>query len=225
MEKELKELEDMIKYTFRDKDLLRLSLTHSSYVKGEDVFGNERLEFVGDAILDLVIAKALFELYPDRDEGWLTQVRSGLVDDQTLFAKAESLGLGEYIVLGKGEASQGGRTKPSILSGAYESLVGAIFLDGGYEACESFVKSEFQSVLIVDDDHDPKNAKSVLQEIVQKESGDLPKYEVISEEGPDHKRKFVVAVYIDGVEKGRGEGRSKKEAEMAAASSALDIEE
>jgi ribonuclease-3 len=225
MEKELRGLEERIGYTFRDRGLLRLSLTHSSYMKGVDIFGNERLEFVGDAILDLIIAKALYELYPDKDEGWLTQLRSGIVDDQTLSAKAESLGLGGYILMGKGEDAHGGREKPSILSGAFEALVGALFLDGGYEACESFVRGEFEDILIVDDDHDPKNVKSVLQEIVQKGSGALPKYEVISEEGPDHDRTFVVAVYIDGVERGRGEGRSKKEAEMAAASSALDDQE
>ncbi len=224
MEKEIKELEERIKYSFRDKDLLKFSLTHSSYLKGEDLFGNERLEFVGDAVLDLVIARALFDLYPDKDEGWLTQVKAGLVEERSLFEKAESLGLGKYIVLGKGEDTHGGRTKPSILSGAYEALVGAIFLDGGYEASESFIRGEFESVLIVDSDHDPKNAKSVLQERIQKRAGSLPRYEVISEDGPDHERTFVVAVYMDGVERGRGEGRSKKEAEMAAASSALDNE-
>lgn len=223
MVKEPIEIEERINYTFKDKELLRLALTHGSSLKEGEGFGNERLEFVGDAVIDLVIAGALFELYPERDEGWLTQMKAGLVEKRSLFVKAKSLGLGEYLILGKGEDEGRGRHKSSILSGAYEALVGAMFIDGGYEICESFLKREFGSFLLVDEDYNPKNAKSLLQEKAQKGFGSLPKYEVVSEEGPDHKRTFVVAVFVDGVERARGEGKSKKEAEMAAAASALDV--
>ena len=215
------EIEEIINYTFKDKSLLKLSLTHTSSLQ-HGGFGNERLEFLGDAILGLIISKALFELYPERDEGWLTQVRASLVRERSLAEKAKALKLGEYLILGKGEQEGTGRSKPSILSGAYEALIGAIFFDGGYKVCESFVRDEFKSFLIIDEDFNPKNAKSILQEMVQKGSGALPKYEVVTEDGPDHKRMFVVAVFVDGVEKGRGEGRSKKEAEMAAAASAIE---
>jgi ribonuclease III len=145
-----------------------------------------------------------------------------LVREHSLFEKAKALKLGEYLILGKGEQEGTGRSKPSILSGAYEALIGAIFLDGGYSVCESFVRNEFESFLVIDEDYNPKNAKSILQEMFQKRSGTLPKYEIVTEDGPDHKRMFVVAVFVEGTEKGRGEGRSKKEAEMAAAASAIE---
>ena len=215
------EIEERINYVFKDKGLLKLSLTHTSSLKDGDGFGNERLEFLGDAILGLVISTALFELYPDKDEGWLTQVRASLVKERSLFEKAKALKLGEYLILGRGEEEGTGRSKPSILSGAYEALIGAIFFDGGYSVCESFIRNEFESFLIIDKDYNPKNAKSILQEMVQKGSGSLPRYEVLTEDGPDHKRVFVVAVFVDGAEKGRGEGRTKKEAEMAAAAEAI----
>ncbi len=214
------EIEEKINYTFKDKGLLNLSLTHTSSLQHGGL-GNERLEFLGDAILGSIISKALYELYPEKDEGWLTQVKASLVRERSLFEKAKALKLGEYLILGKGEQEGTGRSKPSILSGAYEALIGAIFLDGGYSVCESFVRDEFESFLVIDEDYNPKNAKSILQEMIQKRSGALPKYEVITEDGPDHKRMFVVAVFVEGTEKGRGEGRSKKEAEMAAAASAI----
>lgn len=222
MVKEPTELEESINYNFNDKELLKLALTHGSSLQEGEGFGNERLEFVGDAVLDLIIARALFELYPERDEGWMTQMKAGLVEKRSLFKKAMSLGLGEYLILGKGEDEGRGRFKSSILSGAYEALIGAMFIDGGYAVCESFLKNEFGSFLVVDEDYNPKNAKSLLQEKAQKGLGSLPRYEVVSEDGPDHKRTFVVAVFVDGVEKARGEGRSKKEAEMAAATSAIE---
>jgi ribonuclease-3 len=221
MAKESSDLEGKINYTFKDKNLLHEALTHASYVTSEGEPQNERLEFIGDAVLGLVIAGALFEMYPEKDAGWLTQVRASLVDEENLTKKADQIDLGSHLILGKGEENAGGRTKPSILSGAYEALLGAILLDGGYEDVKSFILESFSKELKFDEDHDPKNYKSRLQEKLQKASMPMPIYEIISESGPDHKKVFTCSVSVDGKELGRGSGSSKKDAEIEAARDAL----
>jgi ribonuclease-3 len=219
--KELSELEEKINYTFKDKGLLNESLTHASSVTFDGELQNERLEFVGDAVLDLVIAGALFEMYPDKDAGWLTQVRASLVNEESLQKKADEIDLGSYLIVGKAEEVGGGRAKPSILAGAYEALLGAILLDGGYEAVESFILVSFSGELKFKEDHDPKDYKSRLQERLQKSSMPMPVYKIISTSGPDHKKIFVCSVSVEGKELGRGSGSSKKEAELEAAKDAL----
>jgi ribonuclease-3 len=183
---------------------------------------NERLEFLGDAVLDLVVAEFLIALYPEKDEGWLTQARSTLVDEDALTEKAVVMGLGDFIILGKSEEEAGGRGKSSILSGAFEALVGAMFLDGGYASPRGFIEKTFHEDFLNVRDYDPKNYKSRLQEILQKKMMPLPRYSIIKTSGPDHKRLFVCSVSVGGEEWGRGEGRTKKDAEMAAAKDALE---
>ncbi len=221
MAKEASDLEEKINYIFKDKKLLYESLSHSSSVTSEGESGNERLEFIGDAVLDLVIAGALFDMYPDRDVGWLTQVRANLVDEESLSKKADEIDLGSYLILGKGEEIAGGRRKPSILAGGYEAILGAILSDGGYEAARDFILKSFHEELKLEDDHDPKDYKSRFQERLQKWSMPMPVYEIVSTSGPDHKKIFICSVSVGGKELGRGKGRSKKEAELEAARDAL----
>ena len=221
MAKELSELEGKINYIFKDKNLLHKSLTHASSVTSDGETQNERLVFVGDAVLDLVIAGALFEMYPDKDAGWLTQVRASLVNEESLKEKAEEIDLGSYLILGKAEEMGGGRVKPSILAGGYEALLGAILLDSGYEAVRDFILKSYREELKFEEDHDPRDYKPRLQERSQKASMPIPVYKIVSKSGPDHKKIFVCSVSVDGKEMGRGSGRSKKEAELEAARDAL----
>jgi ribonuclease-3 len=215
------ELEKKIGYRFGDGRLLADALTHASSVGEREGHSNERLEFVGDAVIDLTVAQMLYTHHPSKDEGWLSQMRSRLVDEESLAAKARSIDLGKYIILGKGEEAAGGREKPSILAGAYEALIGALLIDGGYEFCSEIIERYFPEIAVLADDADPKNFKSLLQERLQKDGKGLPQYSVIDVSGPDHERVFSVAVFIDGVEWGRGSGRSKKDAEQDAAQQAL----
>jgi ribonuclease-3 len=221
MARETTEIEHKIGYRFVDPGLLSLALAHASSATAPGDCGNERLEFIGDAVIGLVVARLLFDRYPDKDEGWLTQMRSRLVEEGALAAKARAVDLGDLVVLSKGEEGGGGRNKPSILAGAYEALIGAAFLDGGYEVAESIIRREFREIDLLDDGSDPKSFKSLLQERLQKDGIGLPAYEVIEVFGPEHERSYVVAVFVEGSEWGRGSGRSKKEAEMEAAREAL----
>ena len=232
MVKDSTDIEKKIGYLFKDRGLLSQSLTHGSSVgEGEERLTFDRLEFIGDAVIGLVIAGALFEMHPERDEGWLTQVRANLVDEASLTKRAMEIDLGTYIILGKGEEISGGRMKPSILSDAFEALIGAIFLDGGYGVSETIVKSIFRDALITASQFDPKNYKSILQEKLQKKSMPPPRYEIISSTGPDHDKTFEVAVFWgdgngDGDEereRGRGVGKTKKEAETMAARDSLKL--
>jgi len=221
MAKKLTELENIIGYAFSNPHLLSESLTHSSNQDGLLPHGNERLEYIGDAVINLVIAEALFIGYPDYDEGWLTQKRAYLVNCEFLAKKAESIFLGRYLILSKGEEVARGREKSSILSGSYEALIGAVFLDGGYKVARTIVLKFFSEDIKDAASMEAKNYKSALQEILQKGSASLPVYEVVSVSGPDHDRRYTVAVYVKGEEWGRGEGKNKKEAEMEAARAAL----
>ncbi len=215
------DIEQEIGYHFADRKFLSQALTHASSVASQGIYGNDRLEFLGDAVIDLAVAHVLFERYPQKDEGWLTQMRARLVDEEALAIKARAIDLGRHLILGKGEQTAGGSAKASILSGAYEALMGAVLLDGGYEACETIIRRQFIEIAYLDGTIDPKNFKSLLQERMQKDGRGLPRYEVIDITGPDHDRSYLVAVYVEDEEWGRGTGRSKKEAEMEAARQAL----
>lgn len=211
---------------FKDPALLEQALVHSSYVNENPQStprSNERLEFLGDAVLGLVVADELYAAYPDQDEGELTELRTHLVRRETLAKAARRLNLGEELLLGRGEQAGGGRARPTNLSHAYEALVGAIFLDRGLAAARRFVRrslsDEFGSIA---ERAFPLDPKSRLQEISQSRYQAPPSYRLVDAEGPDHARRFTVEVIVDGRALGAGSGRSKQEAEKAAAREALD---
>jgi ribonuclease-3 len=211
-------------YVFRDSELLRLALTHPSvaHEQGASMQTNQRLEFLGDAVLQLVLTRELYEKFPGFDEGPLTKARAKLVNRQTLAAHGAALNLGAHLTLSRGEDTHGGRERPSALADAYEALVGAIFLDGGFEAAREFILREFSGNL-VDMSVIPimENPKGELQELLQAVSPEAPQYSVLSATGPDHDRMFECVVSHAGVELARGRGKSKKAAESEAALAAL----
>lgn len=222
---QLARLETKLDYLFRDRRLLQLALLHRSY-SFEQVrrlaSDNERLEFLGDAVLDLVVGRALFELYPEMREGEMTRLRALLVNESYLAEMANALGLGEFLLLGRGEESSRGRSKPSILASAYEAVLGAIFQDGGFEAAAACIDRQFLPVL----DRQRQrllqaDAKSRLQEVLQEAYSEAPTYVLNGAEGPDHRKSFQVSVCFRGQVLGQGQAFSKKEAEQAAAAAAL----
>ncbi len=221
-----RELAASLHLTFKDPALLRQALVHTSYLNenpGIDVGSNERLEFLGDAALGVVVAQELYREYPDVDEGRLTELRAHLVRRDTLARAAARFDLGEYLQLGRGEDAAGGRKRPTNLARAYEALVGAIFLDGGLTKVRAFVKRtlkpELSSLRMGGMPHDPK---SRLQEVIQSRWQTTPTYKLVRTEGPDHARRFTVQVQINGRPLGTGEGRSKQMAEKEAAQEALE---
>ncbi len=221
----LDRFEDKLAYRFRDQSLLQLALLHRSF-SFEQVrqlpADNERLEFLGDAVLDLVIGHALYRRYPEMREGEMTRLKAMLVKESHLAEMAARLGLGEFLCLGKGEESSLGREKPSILSSTYEAVLGAIFLDGGYDGVADFINQHFQPGL---DDMRRKleqaDAKSRLQEIFQENYSEAPTYVLENTEGPDHRKTFTVSVRFRGLVLARGEALNKKVAEQNAAAEAL----
>ncbi|MDD5545717.1 MAG: ribonuclease III [Candidatus Omnitrophica bacterium] len=222
---ELKKFERRIKYVFRNKRLLAQALVHRSYAyehaggKGSD---NERLEFLGDAVLGLVISGTIFKRFPDFLEGEMTRIRSALVSRPTLEGLARKLGLGGMILLGKGEAASGGAEQSRNLVGAYEAVIGSIYIDGGFKKAGKFIEGQFKAELKrISEGGTTKDYKSVLQEYTSKAYKATPKYMVISEEGPEHRKHFEVAVLFGGMARGRGEGKNKKSAEQDAAYKAL----
>jgi ribonuclease-3 len=217
-------LQARLGYTFRDESLLRLALTHPSvaHEKGAPVQHNQRLEFLGDAVLQLALTRELYEKFPAFDEGPLTKARAKLVNRRTLAQHGRSLALGQHLILSRGEESHGGRERSSALADAFESLVGAVFLDGGYEAAREFILREFGSTCgEVGDIPLLENPKGELQEWLQAQSPDAPKYHVVSATGPDHDRVFECTVHHGETELARGAGKSKKAAESEAALNAL----
>ncbi len=211
--------------SFEEPELLELALTHSSYLnENPDAAGesNERLEFLGDAVLGAVVARELFERNPDWPEGRLTQARAAIVEGKSLAQTARRLGLGTHLHMGKGEEAAGGRDRPSNLAGAFEAVVGAVFVDQGYETAEAFIlrmmAAEFENT---SRDAVLQNPKSVLQETVQAQGLPAPSYETVDVSGEDHARLFTVEVVVDGEVKGRGTGRRKSQAEQEAAEQAL----
>lgn len=210
-------------HVFTDKSLLRSAITHPSAVEGEPVSASyERLEFLGDSILGSVVALTLFRTYGDLDEGKLTRLKVSLVSGATLSEVGMELGIDRVIILGASEQGTGARGMHSALENVYESLVGAMYLDGGWETAEAFILRTLKPHLAADRAEHPSNPKSFLQECVQSDRMDPPSYKVVGEDGPAHLPTFTAVAIVDGVRKGRGTGSSKKEAEAAAALDALE---
>ena len=220
----IKDLEIAIGYRFRDISLLQNALTHSSYANERwhnSLMSNERLEFLGDSILGMTVAEHLNRSFPDRPEGELTRMRADMVCEQTLASVAAQLGLGQHLLLGHGEEQGGGRTRPSILADAVESIIAACYLDGGSEAAVKFIQTFIFCHVPVKRLHN-MDFKTTLQEQVQRKKNQIITYTLVGTSGPDHDKQFVVEVSINGVSAGTGTGSSKKRAEQDAARKALE---
>lgn len=222
MEKNWLEIQDITGYSFNDVQLLRQALTHSSYVNENGLTRtdcNERLEFLGDAVLELVSSEFLYTKYADMPEGELTKTRASLVCESALASDARSMGLNGYLLLGKGEENTGGRERDSIISDALEALIGAVFIDGGFESAKALILK-----FVLTDVEDRKmfyDSKSMLQEAAQQEFETAPVYEIVGETGPDHSKTFEAEVLLNGEAVGKGTGKTKKSAEQMAAYNAL----
>lgn len=222
----MKTLEEKLGYSFRNIQLLEAALYHSSYAnehRGTGIQSNERMEFLGDAVLGMVTAEYLFRKHPNLPEGDLTRIRAALVCEESLHEVAQSLGLGEYLKLGRGEESGGGRQRPSILADATESVFAAVYLDGGIEEARTIIHRvllDREREEVVEERR--RDFKTLLQELVQRRSDQVLRYEMTGESGPDHAKVFEASVSVNGTVVGVGTGRSKKEAEQAAARSALE---
>lgn len=222
MHRDLPELEREIGYTFQDKELLGRAMTHSSYANEHRLAKtecNERLEFLGDAVLELVCSDHLYRTYGEKPEGEMTKLRASIVCEPTLALCAEDLKLGEYLLLGRGEEATGGRGRASIVSNAMEALIGAVYLDGGFASAKEFIRQ----FVLRDIEHRQLfyDSKTILQEMVQAEDEGELSYELLREEGPDHNKLFEVRALVGGKEVGRGTGRTKKAAEAMAAYRAI----
>jgi len=212
-------------YTFKQPELMELALTHPSvsHERNEKLENNQRLEFLGDAVLQLIISTELYKRFSNRDEGSLSKARARLVNREALAERATEIQLGEEIMLSRGEDRNGGRNRPSALADAFEAVVGAIYLDGGFTKVKKFIHTQFADQFDGADSGRYKgNPKGELQEILQGKSATAPEYRLLEMEGPDHDRSFVCAVRHSGRELGRGSGKSKKTAEINAAASAID---
>jgi ribonuclease-3 len=226
MRESLRTLEGSIGHAFSDPGLLQRALTHSSYANENRASGcecNERLEFLGDSILGLCTADHLYRTFPQMPEGQMTRLRAELVCESSLYQTASALQLGKYLLLGKGEESNGGRDRESILSDAVEALIAAIYLDAGMEAAAGFVFEHILSKRTIRPETVSADYKTALQEIVQREGGQTLSYRLIGEEGPDHAKIFRMQACLNDRPIGTGEGRSKKEAEQIAAKNALEV--
>ncbi len=221
-ENDLNELEGKIEYCFKDKELLKQALTHSSFANEQKIKranDYERLEFLGDAVLELVTSDFLYQRHPKMQEGQLTKKRSALVCGPALAFCAADIEIGSYIQLGRGEESTGGRGRDSITADVMEAIIGAIYLDGGYEASSVFIHRFILSDL--ENKELFYDSKTLLQEEVQKDSKGTLRYELVSETGPDHNKRFVIEARVNGKILGRGVGKTKKAAEQQAAYEAL----
>lgn len=219
-----KDIESGLGYTFQDRALLKNALTHSSYANENRALGipdNERLEFLGDSILGFVVAEYLYRTFPDKPEGELTRMRADLVCETNLARQAQTIHLGEFLLLGHGEEQSGGRTRASIVSDAVESVIAAAYMDGGFAAAhgiiERLILGEKPSGRIANTDF-----KTQLQELVQRKKDQVIRYDLTGESGPDHDKQFAVEVCINGKCAGRGTGSSKKRAEQDAAHKAIE---
>lgn len=226
MSEELQDIQKIIKVSFNDEDLLKEALTHRSFLnenKSWPVFHNERLEFLGDAVLELITTRFLFDKFPDDDEGKLTSIRSALVNHDMLSRVADEINLDEFIYLSKGEAQGSKRSREALLANAVEALIGAIYLDHDYEKAKEFIKNFILSKIdYVMEEKLYRDSKSLLQELVQEKMKTTPHYEVTDESGPDHDKKFTIGVYFGEELIAEGTGDSKQEGERAAADNALD---
>lgn len=221
----MKELEEKLQYHFKNAEYLKTALTHSSYANECHVPGgsNERLEFLGDSILGLVVADYLFKNFPNLPEGDLTKKRAALVCEKACCGFSQQMGVGNYLLLSRGEQNSGGRTRSSILADAFESITAAIYLDGGMQEARNFILRFVLPLLKESKPKTFKDYKTALQEIVQKNPEDRLEYVLTGESGPDHDKHFTVEVQLDGNVVGKGGGRSKKEAEQQAAREALEL--
>ena len=225
LDKNLEEFQGKIRYYFNDKELLIEALSHSSYAnekrKGRN--SNERLEFLGDSVLSIVVSQYLFEHFTHLPEGELTKIRASLVCEKSLYEFAKQIDLGEHILLGKGEENTGGRERVSILGDAFEAVIAAVFLDGGLEAAKRHILKFIPKDI---DDRKPvsfSDHKTILQEIIQKNPEEKVEYKLVGQSGPDHNKAFKVQVRLNSNVIGTGIGRSKKEAEQMAAKEALEL--
>lgn len=219
----MRELEEKLGYRFENIGLLEHAMTHSSYAnehRSAGITSNERLEFLGDSVLGMVVAEYLYATHPDMPEGELTRTRAALVCENSLYEVARALNLGRYLRLGKGEDAGGGRSRPSILADATEATLAAVYLDGGIESVIPIIRTyilDKEQEKAVDRDY-----KTALQELVQRHPGQAVSYRLVEETGPDHARVFVMEVSVGGRPVGVGRGRSKKEAEQMSAKAALE---
>jgi ribonuclease III len=226
----LQQLQIDIDYGFKTPALLVKAITHKSYkneMKQSDTHDNQRLEFLGDSVLSLAMSKYLFTHYTDKNEGWLSKTRSLFVKEETLHRIAKEIHLGDYILLGKGEESSGGREKVSVLADAFEALLGAIYLDSNLKSAEKVVIDLYENIFETLDARGfhpeiTTDYKTHLQEIVQRDAKGAPVYQLIEEIGPDHSKTFVSEVIIGKRKLGKGSGNSKKESEQMAAKAALE---
>jgi len=221
---QLAELQNKIGYSFKNRDLLKVAMTHSSHAnenKKSGVLSNERLEFLGDSVLGMTVAALIYNNKPNMPEGQMTRLRAELVCEKSLAALAVKFGLGDYLLLGRGEGKGGGRERPSILADAVEALLAAMYLDGGFRPVAKLIKMHLAPGMdrfaTENTDH-----KTALQELVQEKPSMTLSYHIVGESGPDHQKVFVVEVHLNGNVIGYGEGKSKKEAEQNAAKSALE---
>lgn len=220
-----REIERTLKLSFKDLDLLENAFVHRSYLNENPEFSlpsNERLEFLGDAVLEQVVSEFLYQNFPALPEGELTALRAALVRTESLAGEAQRLGLGEELLLSKGEEASGGRNNPYLLANTFEALIGAIFLDQGEKTASNFIHRELLYKAEESLRAGTKDPKSRFQEITQSRFGSTPSYKVVKEWGPAHEHRFLTGVYLKGKKIGEGEGRSKKEAEESAAQNALE---
>ncbi len=220
----MEQLEDLLGYHFQNRSLLDRALTHSSYINEHHknkLDSNERMEFLGDSVLGLVVADHLYHTHPDLPEGELTRIRANLVCEKSLYQVAQKLNLGSYLKLGHGEVVAGGRERPSLLADATEAVLASVYLDGGIEPVKGLIEH-----LILENEEsnqETRDFKTCLQELVQKKAGQTLSYKLTGESGPDHAKTFSVSVVLNGQEIGSGQGRTKKAAEQEAARDAIDF--
>lgn len=223
MKNNIKELQEKLGYTFNDEAILVRALSHSSYVNENHSAGdsNERLEFLGDSVLGLITAENFFKNYKKLPEGELTKLRAATVCEKSLAGFARQLELGKYLLLGKGEILTGGRERPSIQADAFEAIIAAIYLDGGMESARNFVLKYIEEA--IRQQQSIRDYKTMLQEVVQRNPGEIIEYVLTGETGPDHDKRFEVEVHLNSNVIGRGIGKSKKKAEQEAAREALEL--
>ena len=223
MKNNIKELQEKLGYTFNDEAVLVRALSHSSYVNENHSAGdsNERLEFLGDSVLGLITAENFFKNYTKLPEGELTKLRAATVCEKSLAGFARQLELGKYLLLGKGEILTGGRERPSIQADAFEAIIAAIYLDGGMESARNFVLKYIEEA--IRQQQSIRDYKTMLQEVVQRNPGEIIEYVLTGETGPDHDKRFEVEVHLNSNVIGRGIGKSKKKAEQEAAREALEL--
>jgi ribonuclease-3 len=215
------DLQKSLGYQFKNKKLITEALTHRSYSKD---FNNERLEFLGDAVMDLIVGEYLFFLFPQAEEGFLSKLRAALVNEESFTKLAKELNLGKYLKLSNAEENNGGREKPSILSSAFEALIGALYLEAGFDKTKEIALKMLKKVYPeINPDELLKDYKTNLQEITQAYFGEVPEYRVINTSGPDHKKQFEIGVYIQGKKYATAKGKSKKIAQQEGAKKTIEI--